>query len=46
MRQVMMFDARLNSPSAFRRILADDVERRRFLLDADVEVRDTGGDVS
>ncbi|KAF0297194.1 Sphingomyelin phosphodiesterase 3 [Amphibalanus amphitrite] len=37
MRQVMIFDERLNSPGSFRRILTDDVERRRFLLDADVE---------
>ncbi|XP_037076119.1 sphingomyelin phosphodiesterase 5-like [Pollicipes pollicipes] len=36
MRQVMMFDDRLNSPRSFRRILIDDVERRRFVLDADV----------
>ena len=39
MRQVMMFDERLNNPSSFRHILTDDVERRRFLLDADVQVR-------
>merc|ERR1712150_225200 len=29
----------MNSPEKFRQILVDDVERRRYIIDADVEVQ-------
>ena len=40
-RQLRLHDEKIDSPEKFRRVLIDDVERRNYIIDADVEVQTT-----